>query len=399
MKSFWNRKKDPQKKSSSVGNMMAWNVPGKAVWTPKNYEELTKEGYQKNVIVFRCVSLISRSAASVPWRLHHNDQELQDHPLLTLLHHPNPVESGAAFIESVLGFKLLSGNSYIEMVRNARGLPEELYVLRPDRMQTIPGPSGLPEGYVYKVHGQDRMIPADPLTGTSNILHLKAFHPLNDWYGMSPIEAAACAIDQHNAVSSHNLALLQNGGRPSGALKMNASQNDSMPLTDEYRDMLRNELRQMYSGENNAGRVLLLEGDIQWQEMGLSPKDLDFVSGKHMSMREIAQAFGVPALLIGVPGDSTFANYREARLHLWEDTILPLLDHLCDAFNSWLVPQYGSGLKLTYDIDGIPALSDRREKTWSRIQNADFLTLNEKRYALGYPPVEGGDHFPNRGNK
>ena len=125
--------------------------------------------------------------------------------------------------------------------------------------------------------------------------------------------------------------------------------------------------------------------------MGLSPKDLDFGEGKNMSSREIAQIFGVPPMLVGVPGDATFSNYREARLHLWEDTILPLLDRFVNQLNTWLVPQFGTHLRLSYDIDAIPALSAKREAMWERTNNCTFLTLNEKREAFGYPPIPEGN--------
>ena len=136
---------------------------------------------------------------------------------------------------------------------------------------------------------------------------------------------------------------------------------------------------------------MIFEGECEWREMGLSPKDLDFIAGKNLSAREIAQAFGVPPMLVGVPGDATFANYREARFHLWEDTIMPLLEFLVAELNLWLLPHFGENLCLGYDIDSIPALAPRREAAWNKISNADFLTLNEKRHAVGYSPIEGGD--------
>jgi len=378
-----------QSKSSVVGSIIAMNQVGQPVWTPRRYESLSEEGYQKNVIVYRSVNLIARGAASVPWRLYRREEELLEHPLLDLIHYPSPRQAGSAFIEATLAYLLLAGNSYIEVVRGLDGKPAELYPLRPDRVKIIPGTAGIPHAYEYTVSGMKRILRGDSLNHRGNVLHLKLFHPLNDWYGMSPIEAAACSIDQHNAVAGHNLALLQNGGRPSGALII--GQNESHHLTQEQREELRQDVRSLYEGELNAGRVLVLEGDFQWKEMGLSPKDLDFIKGKNLSAREISQAYGVPPMLVGVPGDATFSNYKEARFHLWEDTILPLLDHLTDEINLWLAPQFERNLKLSYDIDKIPALAQRREEAWAKIANAPFLTLNEKRRAVGYAPLEGGD--------
>jgi HK97 family phage portal protein len=398
IRTWINRLTTREKKASTVGSMIAYNRVGQPVWTPRNYESLSQQGYQKNVIAYRCVNLIARGAASVPWRLYQGKKELSVHPLLELLHRPSTTQGGSSFIESVLGFLLLAGNSYIEAVSGSFGQsPLELYALRPDRMKLIPGASGLPRAYEYSVNGTKTIIPADAVTGKSRILHLKLFNPLHDWYGLSPIEAAACAIDQHNSVASHNLALLQNGGRPSGALLLNSVKGGT--TSQEQLDELRHSLRDMIEGEKNTGRVLLLEGEFVWQEMGLSPKDLDFIEGKNLSAREIAQAFNVPPLLVGIPGDSTFANYKEARFHLWEDTILPLLDYLMDELNLWLCPQFGEGLRLDYNIDAIPALAARREEAWSKIAQADFLTINEKRKAIGYEPIAGCTCFKHDGGQ
>lgn len=376
-------------KASSVAAYVAYNTLGKAVWTPRNYALLADEGYQKNVIVYRCVTLIARGAGSIPWLLYNKDHEVDHHPILDLLNCPSPRQAGSSFMESVVGHLLLAGNAYIEAVFDQRNQARELYALRPDRMKVIPGISGVASGFEYEVDGHKRRLESDPITGHSSVLHLKNFHPLNDWYGMSPVEAAARSIDQHNVVAEHNLALLQNGGRPSGALMFKPE--NSRPMTEKQRDVLREDIRRIYEGNNNAGRIMVLEGDFDWKEMGLSPKDLDFIEGKRMSAREIAQAFGVPPMLVGVSGDATFANYKEARYHLWEDTILPLMEFLIAEFNLWLCPYFGDGYRLSYDVDAIPALAQRRESLWTKIQAAEFLTINEKRQAIGYGPVEGGD--------
>jgi len=260
-------------------------------------------------------------------------------------------------------------------------------------MQVVPGGGGVPEAYVYTLEGRAVRIPVDPLNGKSRILHIRTFHPLHDWYGMSPIEAAAHAIDQHNAVAGHNLALLQNGGRPSGALQVNAGKDEI--LSEEQRGRLRQELKEAYEASRNAGRILVLEGNCEWKEMGFSPKDLDFIEGKNLSAREIAQVYGAPPMLVGVPGDATFSNYREARYHLWEDTILPYLEMIKNELNHWLVPLYEDSLSLDYDTESIPALAPKREALWGKIEKASFLTLNEKRELVGYPPLPDGNVISN----
>jgi len=359
------------------------------------FDRFVDEGYRQNVIAYRCVNVIARALGSVPWLLYQRDvagdrsmeeHEIESHPLLGLMNSPSPRQAGSSFMEEVVSYLLLSGNSYIEAVLDGDGLPVALFPARPDRVTIQPGARGVPAAYSMRIsHDKRREFPVDPLTGQSKMLHIKLFHPMNDWYGLSPMEAAAKAIDQHNAVGGHNLALLNNGGRPSGALMIRPNDN-GLGLTEGQRTSLRGDLKRAYEGSDNAGRVMILEGDFEWKEMGMTPKDLDFVEGKNVSAREICQAFGVPPMLAGVPGDATFANYREARFHLWEDTILPLLEMLAAEFNLWLQPYFGNDLRLGYDVDGIQALAPKREAMWQKIAGADFLTEDEKRQAVGYGP-------------
>jgi len=391
-------------KASATGPLLALQQPGRAVWTPRRFDSFAEEGYRKNVIAFRAINLVTRAAAAVPWRLFRRGRggpaALAGHALLDLLKRPNPAMAQSEFIEAVSGFLLIAGNSFIEAVLGESVLGEsgagdggarELWPLRPDRMKVIAGTTGLPQGYVFSLGGAERRWAADPLTGRSAVLHLKTFNPLDDWYGMSPIEAAAYAIDQRNESDKWNMALLQNGARPSGALVYEPADGAAANLSDDQFARLKAEIAQQYGGARNAGRPMLLDGGLRWQEMSLSPKDMDFLQSRNAASRDVAQAFGVPPQLLGIPGDNTYSNYQEARLALWEDTVVPLLRHLRDEFNGWLAPMFGDDLRLDIDLDEVPALALRREKIWRRLQAADFLTVNEKRAAAGFGPLSGGD--------
>ncbi len=383
-------------KASKTGPLLVQFGLHQPRFTPRQYDRLADEGYLKNIIAYRCVSLISQSAAAVPFVLYHGSGStrvrLDDHPLLRLLHQPNPMQGGASFFESVYSFYLIAGNSYIETVGPWQGMPRELWALRPDRMRIVPGVSGVPEAYRYSVGGKSVDYRVDPVTGRSQVLHMKSFHPLDDWYGMSPLEAAAVSIDQHNDAAKWNASLLQSSGRPSGALVYRPQHADaSATLTPEQRGALKSELENFFSGEENAGRPLVLEGGLDWKEMSLSPKDMDWLAGKDVSAREIALAFHVPAQLVGINGSLTFSNFEQARLALFDDAVLPLLDRTKDELNSWLVPLFGDDLTLDYDLDKIEALSLRRQQVWDRLKAVDFLTVNEKRRELGYGPVPDGD--------
>ncbi|MCD6035244.1 MAG: phage portal protein family [Rickettsiales bacterium] len=372
-------------------------TPGKPVWMPREYRQFADEAFTRNVIAYRSISMIVEGAASVDLQLHRLDEigktEIRQHPLLTLLSKPNPTMGGAEFFHTLLAHRLISGNAFVQAVGPEGEAPMELHNLRPDRVEVIAGPTCLARGYRYTVGKQSWDFPTHPLTGQSRILHVKHFHPLNDWYGLSPIEAAAYAIDQHNQAGAWNQSLLQNGARPSGALIVKEDKEGlGGRLTEEQFQRLKNNLDESYSGAIRAGRPLLLEGGLEWKEMSLSPKDMDFIEMKHSAARDIALAFGVPPQLLGIPGDNKYQNMAEARLALWEQTILPLLDHVLDAMNNWLVPMYKEeGLKLSYDSDSISALLPKRENMWNMIESSSFLTVNEKRQMLGLSPLEEGE--------
>jgi HK97 family phage portal protein len=389
----WRALRGLEHKASKTHPILVTYGVGQEKATPKDYAQFAQEGYQKSVIVYRCIEMISNNAAAVPWVLKskRDRKEIEKHPLLDLLQRPNPLQGGAEFFKSVYAFYLISGNSYVENI-TARKLPKELWALRPDRVRVVPDAKGMPKSYTYKVGGRSVTFQVDPVTGLSNeILHVKSFHPLDDWYGMSAIEAASFSIDQHNEAGKWNARLLGNSARASGALIYKPDGDMPSTLTEQQRAALRSEIEQFSSGGNNAGRPMVLEGGLDWREMSLSPKDMDWLAGKDVSAREVALTFGVPPQLVGIDGSLTFANFEQARMALYDDAVLPLVDKIKDELNRWLCPMFGDDVTLEYDADDIQALEPRRKEKWESVKTADFLTINEKRAALGYDPIDSGD--------
>jgi HK97 family phage portal protein len=211
-------------------------------------------------------------------------------------------------------------------------------------------------------------------------MQLKLFHPTDDWYGFSPLEAAAFAIDVHNASGAWNKALLDNAARPSGALVYGA--RDGERLTAEQFEALKAQLADGHAGAANAGRPLLLEGGMDWKAMSLSPSEMDFIAGKHAAAREIALAFGVPPQLLGIPGDATYANYREANAAFWRGTVIPLVRKAAGALTGWLGQRF-PGCVVEPDLEAVPALQPERDALWARLNAATFLTEEERRRMAG----------------
>jgi len=373
-----------QTKASRAATLLSVTPLAQARWTPRRYDRLAEEGYRRNIIAFRCIREIAQNAASIPWLLYKGAQELSVHPLLTLLQKPNPHMGQAQLLEALFAYYQISGNAYLEAVRaDDDQPPRELWALRPERVKVLPGAASLVAGYEYTANGKTVRWLADSESGACDVLHFKGFHPLDDWYGQGPLEAALQAIDQHNAASAWNQALLQNAARPSGAL-VYAPKDGPALLTEDQFKRLKKELEEQIEGAANDGRALLLEGGLDWRSMSLSPSDMDWRQGRDAVARDIALAFGVPAQLVGLPDAQTYSNFREARLAFYEDTVLPLAYSLRDALNTWLAPMFGDDLRLELDLDEVPALAPRRDALWARVKEADFLTTEEKRTLLGF---------------
>ncbi len=222
-----------RKKSAVFTKYSALQLMMEPSWSKRDYVSFAEEGYIKNVIAFRAINMIASAASSVPFTLcqltDQGKSQLKAHPLLKLLYSPNPMTSKSEFIEGIVTYRLVNGNSYILMVesQNSRKPPTELYLLRPDRVEIVPGRNNVPYIYRYTINNNSYDFKVDKLTGRSAVLHLKTFNPLNDWYGLSPIEAAAYSIDQHNQAGAWNQAMLQNGARPSGAIVVKSAKDGS----------------------------------------------------------------------------------------------------------------------------------------------------------------------------
>ncbi len=376
----------PEAKASAAGPVVAFQGAGRIAWSPRDTVTLTRTGFAGNPVGFRAVKLISEAAAALPLVLQDSEMRYEAHPLLSLVKRPNPAQGRAELLEALYGQLLLSGDAYVEAVGGEAGLPYELHILRSDRMSLIPGSDGWPVAYDYTVGGRKHRF--DVSEGVPTVCHIKSFHPQDDHYGFSPMQAAAQAVDVHNSASRWSKALLDNAARPSGAIIYRGADGQSGLSADQY-DRLVGEMESNYQGARNAGRPMLLEGGLDWKPMGFSPSDMEFQKTKESAAREIALAYGVPPMLLGIPGDATYANYQEANRAFYRLTVLPLAARVTAKLAQWLGRFSGDNVELTPDLDQVSALSSERDAQWARVNAADFLTTEEKRRLLGLPAVGG----------
>lgn len=296
-----------------------------------------------------------------------------------LLIEPSPEAAGQALLEHLYTDLQITGNAWLEAITlPGHTEPRGLYTLPVDSVRVRQNAHGEISGYAIKTRRSERLITLSA-DGWSPVLHLKLYHPGNSLYGLSPLAAARKSLDIHNGAAGWAKALIDNAARPSGALLYG---KDGARLSDEQFDRLKDQLTQDHTGAVNAGRPLLLEGGLDWRPMSLSPVEMDFSETRHTAAREIALAFGVPPMLLGVPGDNTYATYKEAHTAFWRLTVLPLVQKMASALAVWLGGRFDQ-VSIRPDLDNVPAFASEREALWARVSAADFLSADEKRTLLG----------------
>ncbi|KAA9017735.1 MULTISPECIES: phage portal protein [Sphingobium] len=343
---------------------------------PASYEAQLRAGVMGNAVAQRAMRLVSEGAGACAIKM----RDVDDAAVATVAALVGRASAGQGLVETLACHLLLHGNAYVQVIAGADGMPAELFALRPERVSVEADARGWPAAYLYRVgESVTRLSPQDG-AGRTGVLHIKALHPLDDHYGLGCTGAAAGAVAIHNAASVWNKALLDNAARPSGAMVYDPG--DGSVLSPEQFERVKREMEVAFAGAANAGRPMLLEGGLSWRAMSLTPAEMDFVGLKSAAAREIALAFGVPPMLMGLPGDNAYANYREANKALWRQTILPLVAKICGALAQGL-DDWWPGLVIAPDLDAVPALSDERAALWERVAAADFLSADEKKALLG----------------
>ncbi|WP_370373641.1 phage portal protein [Henriciella pelagia] len=342
-------------------------------WGRLDAGTLMREGYSGNAVVYRCVRMIAEAAASIPLSVS-NDEDAAH-----LLSNPSPDEAGRVLLERLYGDLQITGKAWAEAVTlSGDSEPKGIFALRADTVRAETNAQGGLIGWAVRQRRGERTLHREA-DGWSPVLHLKLYHPSDGIYGFSPLAAARKALDIHNGAAAWAKSLIDNAARPSGALVY--GKNGSSLTPDQF-DRLKEEIETAHAGKHNAGRPLLLDGGLDWKPMSLSPAEMDFAETRHAASREIALAFGVPPMLLGIPGDNTYATYKEANLAFWRLTVLPLVCKVADALQMWLSGRF-EDITIKPDLDEVPAFAAEREALWSRLEAASFLTAEEKRRLAG----------------
>jgi HK97 family phage portal protein len=363
--------------------LSGWGAGAAGGSWPRQYEAQVRDAFLDNPVAQRAVRVVAEAVGSVVIDVTGEPDKRRERSILRVLPEVTGKLLGPGLLETVAGHVLLHGNAFVQVLQDRDGTPAELFALRPERVTIEAGPDGWPAAFLYKAGQARSRLPVKDGMGRPSLIHVRALHPLDDHLGLGCLGAAAGAVAIHNAATRWNKALLDNAARPSGALVYDPK--DGAVLTTEQYERLKAEMEASFQGAVNAGRPLLLDGGMRWQALSLTPADMNFVELKAAAARDIALAFGVPPMLLGLPGDSTYANYREANRALWRLTVLPLAEKILGAVAAGL-GAWWPGLRLAIDVDQITALAEDRERLWAQVSGASFLSDAEKRDMLGFGP-------------
>jgi HK97 family phage portal protein len=402
---WFSKPKEPPtlEKKSSFSQLM-FNLLDSHCENIKTDRDFLQDGYMSNPIVYKCIQIRSQGVASVELELHQDITQgnqqvktvLTNHPILDLLNKPNPFQNKKEIFKQLVIQLDSTGNAFLIVIRDISGLPIQLIVPSSLKMTIDQGTNMFPVSYTYKKNTADQKVyPIDQTTGQCDVLCIKYPNPLMTQLGMSPIQPSSKAIEIFNNGLRFNANLLKNGARPSGIL----STDDT--LTEEQYESITESLRSAWKGVQNAGSAPILEGGLKWQELGTSPKDLDFLQGMDAASAYIASCFGVPIPLV-IDSAATYNNVSSSTLSLYENTILPLCDEILDPLGTWLVGMFKKGdkksksgaynnLSLKINPDKISALEPRRteqRESVTELINGGVITPNEGRIMLGFDTLE-----------
>jgi len=345
-----------------------------------------REGYKRNAVVNRCVNLISSEVSKIPFILLNEKNEQVDNlndDLLRLLNNPNLSQSKIEFFNSVMVNYLIYGNSYIRANYETK---EENTDPQNNKIPIIldcldPLLIKIKDNYYEYGTGVDAIKYPIFLDGSSNILHLKAFS--NDGLGISTIQALEDQINQINLSNEWNNNVLQNSGNVSAVIEIDREVSLSPNQVEDLKLSM-----QQYKGSRSLSMMTLPRG-LKFNKTGLTPTDLNFQSGIEQASKTIAFTFGVPVDLL--MGQATYENLDKAKEQLWDNAVKPHLSHLLTELNRWLTPRYNDRYKLHYDEDSVEAISTKRDRKRQSLESSTFMTINEKREAMGLEPLEGAD--------
>lgn len=352
------------------------NLPG--LHLPDAQAEL----YQRLSWVYIATTLVAQTAAGTPFNVMRlageKTEQIENHPFELLLKRPNPLQSRLEFLEAVIGFRTLTGNTYIWLNRSSpTAPPSELWVIPASQIEPIPDQRLYLRGYAYDP-GDGRKIPLEPW----EICHFKRFHPRNRFVGLSPIEALAVTATGDMAMAKWNTNFFDTDyAKPAGALAF------ADPINDSDWNTLKADIKRQHGGTER--RMMLLrnagKSGVSWLQMGVNQKDMEFLAARTFNKEEIFAAIA-PGLSSMLAVNATEANSVAGKATFSELTVWPIHQALGEKFSADILPAYGDGLVGAFEDVRI---SDRTMDLQEQQTAFRVLTIQEARERYYHLPPLG----------
>lgn len=358
---------------------------GSTQWSAENFDSLSREGYENVSTVYRCINLISKTAANIALGMFQETDDgeelIPNHPFITQFRRPNPLQGRSAFLKFWINSLLIGGRAFIWGVPSLDGTKVlEFWVLTPSNVTVIWSKRfGTISHYEWNHDGVTIDLPAE------QVLYTWFPNPRDQRLPMSPMKAAAQEIDITNEGLKWNISLLANAARPS--FYMHMSERSESGLTEKQYKQLKEQLKTEYSGSKNIGKnpILMIPG-LQLTPFGWSPQDMHWLEGLKTADVRIANVYDVPPELIGA--QKTYENFAAADKALITQAVLPVLELFVDEMNNWPLLGFDDREFLGVLKDKIKQLREDQDSISKRSVNEvmnGIITRNEARVALSYP--------------
>lgn len=368
----------------ALGDRRGKQQPVPATSLVENTTALSPDGALQIAAVWACVERIAKTVATLPLFVYRNRNGARDldrgSSLWGVLHDsPNARMTPAEFWTAMCMNLLLRGNAYARIERDPRGECYALWPMSADQveLQILPDGSSV---YLYKLENDVAVLAAE------NVLHIKEMG--NGTIGLARMDYMRASTTESTNAQTQASRLFSNAGKPTGVLMV-----DSV-LTAAQRTAIQANFAGMQAG--TVGRLFVLEANMKYQQLSLSPEDQQLLETRQFTVEEIARWFGVPSVLINQSNVTAWGSGIEQLVEgFYKLTIRPLLVSVEQAITKRvLTAGQRATLTVEFSLDGLlrSNLKDRAEIYAKLVQNG-LKTRNECRQLENDPPVPGGDEL------
>lgn len=335
--------------------------------------------------VYACVSIIAKATSAARFRLYIDNgadelEEVSKHPIIDLLENPNPFETKYEFLYRAMTHIQLTGDSFVYFARNKRKDIKEMYVLQPDKIEIIPSPVNFIDKYVLIDLKQNQEF------FINEIMHIKLPSPNDPYYGASPLTACAMSVDIDEYQHKYQMNLYKNGAIPPIVLETEQG------LDEASIKRLRRDWERLHRSDANSGRTAILDRGLKVKAVGVSPKDLDWLSTNRMTRDDILSIYGVPPALLGLVEDSNRSSGETQEYTFHRQVVEPLLTLLDERLTKDIAKQYNKNFIIQHDST-VPYDAERGARASQTRILSGQTTINEERMSQGYKPIDGGDEI------